>query len=189
MMQFNLLKIIFYTLILVEIIASDAVLKSNESGILEVEPASSLNTREQSEERDERIYSVNDKTLEDLRNIEPNNPQSIPISDFVESPLPQAFDSQNLEEIGNDDFLSRMNTERIVDHMIGQNRSHSFGNFLQSFILCDIPIPFSTSNNRWGGPTLLELISAFLCLCISSFIIFLIIINICDRCLATYSQV
>jgi hypothetical protein len=184
-----LFKLIFCTLTLVKILASDVVMEMNEFGILEGNQDSSLITRAQCEDREERLFSVNDETLEGVSSVVPNNQQSIAISNLEEPPFPQAFSSQTLEENGNGNFLSGLSTDRIVDHLVGPNRRHPFGNFLHSFILWDTPVPFSTTDSRFGKPTMLEFISAFLCLCISGLIIFIIILNTCNRCLQTYSQV
>jgi hypothetical protein len=178
-MQINLFKIIFYALVLVEILASDALLKTNESGILELEPGSSLNSQTQCEERDDGLYSVSDETLEIANNIVPNNLQSIPTSDFEEPPLPQVFNNQNQEQNENDNFLSGMTTERVVDHLIGRDRRHPCGSFLRSFIFCDVPLPFSTDDSGWGRPTLRE----YTAVCISfSIFLFMILFSILVFC-------
>jgi hypothetical protein len=170
-MQINLLEIVFYTLILVKSLASDVEMEINEFGILERNQFSSLNTIE----RDERLFSGNDETL-DMNNL-------------VAPPLPQSFNNQNQEET--DNCLSGITTERIVDHLVEPDRRHSSGNFLQSFILCDVPNPCPISEERWGDPTVLELAAALVCLCIIGFIIFLILISTCDpaNCLASKGQV
>jgi hypothetical protein len=177
-MQINLLKIIFCTLILVEILASDVALELDIYDNLVGELDSLLNTNEQSKENDEILFSVNDETLEKENNVVPNNQQSIPISNFAEPPLLHASNSQNR----NDSFLSGISTERIVDYLVGPDQRHSSGNFFQSFLLCGYPNPWS-HNCGLNGWKVREVVGAFLCACVLLFLFFFILLGTCGQCL------
>jgi hypothetical protein len=196
-MQINILKIIFCTLILVEILASDAALELDISDNL-VELDSSLNSKEQSAEEIKESIHVNEKTIKEKTIIKPNYIQSIPIPKVVKPPLreldsslntkeqreegikvsiqvkenpgneetineqndlqsipisevvepPQTLNTVgNHEERGCSNFHFEINSETIIDHIVGAE-TPSIRNFYQPFILCDVPNPFSQENGE-----------------------------------------
>jgi hypothetical protein len=126
-------RIIFYALALVEIQASDVLLELNTFKSVKGELDHHL-------DKEERLGSLG---REDGNIFDANSYRYTSISDSSEHQSLQVFNHQ--DGSGDNYFLAEMNTERIINQVAGSNQRPTMGNFVQPFILCDFPNPFSTN--------------------------------------------
>jgi hypothetical protein len=143
-MNFFLFLILFYAFSLTAASASDVAREGYPLYVYKEEPDSSL--IDKNEDINGGFNRANNGTRNEGDSLEPSSLHSFQISDPFMPHLSPNSDNPPTgnEAIRDNSLLTEINAERILEQVFERNRE-GYGNFVEPFILCDFPNPFTTN--------------------------------------------